>query len=80
MPVHGPQGDRGSATDKLRAALVYMVTCASVPGDGEYGQMEQALSHAGADLAALGYVRRMRRMKLTGRSGADLHVAACSSH
>ena len=65
------QGAKGTPTDKLRAALVYLSTCGAPPGDGEYAELERALQEAapGADLAALHYVRRMRRMKLTGRSG-----------
>lgn len=66
------QAPDASPHDKLRAALVYMSTCATPPGDGDYAELERTLreSAPGLDLAALHYVRRMRRMKLTGRSGA----------
>lgn len=65
------QGSKGTPTDKLRAALVYLCTCATPPGDSEYADLERAMadSASGADLAALHYVRRLRRMKLTGRTG-----------
>ena len=60
------QGDKGSAQDRLRAALVYLLTCAQLPSGPDIDRIEEALQAAGADLAALAYVRRMRRMKLTG--------------
>ena len=52
--------------DKLRLALVFCLTCAQLPSGPEFEKLEAALQEAGADLAALAYVRRMRRMKLTG--------------
>ena len=71
------QSDKGSAADKLRAALVYLLTCAQLPSGPDMDRLEEALQAAGADLAALAYVRRMRRMKLTG--AFELHVNFCTS-
>ena len=46
------QSDKGTPLDKLRAALVYLLTCESLPSDSEYEQISttlqvtsQSLSH-----------------------------------
>ncbi|KAK9829342.1 hypothetical protein WJX72_005270 [[Myrmecia] bisecta] len=61
------QGSKGTPTDKLRLVLVYLLTCEVLPTDADFRRIEDALAGAGADLAALKYVRQMRRMKLTGK-------------
>lgn len=75
------QEAKGSRSDKLRLALVYLLTCEALPGDADYERITAALKAAGADVSALAYVRRMRRMNLTGRAGgaADGAGAAASS-
>lgn len=57
---------------------MYLCTCPSPPGDSEYADLERTLQESapGADLAALHYVRRLRRMKLTGRTGVCVVVLA----
>jgi len=64
------QGDKGTPADKLRLALVQLLTCEALPGEPDFDRATAALTAAGADPAALAYVRRMRRMNLTGRSAA----------
>jgi len=64
------QGDKGTPADKLRLALVQLLTCEALPGEPDFDRATAALAAAGADPAALAYVRRMRRMNLTGRSAA----------
>ncbi|KAK9915015.1 hypothetical protein WJX75_003656 [Coccomyxa subellipsoidea] len=63
------QGGKGTPTDKLRLALVFLLTCEALPSDGDYERVTAALVAAGADTSALAYVRRMRRLNLTGRTG-----------
>ena len=65
---HALQGSKGTSTDKLRLALVFLLTCESLPSDGDYERVTAALAASGADTSALAYVRRMRRLNLTGRS------------
>jgi hypothetical protein len=60
-------GPAGSAADRLRAALVWLLTCEAAPSEAECGAVEGALEGAGADMAAWGYAKRMRRMNLAGR-------------
>ena len=60
------QTGKGNAEDMLRLVLVYCLTSTQLPSGPEFEKLEAALQEAGADLAALAYVRRMRRMKLTG--------------
>lgn len=57
----------GSAEDKLRLALVWLLTCESVPPEGDCQQVEGLLAAAGADMAAWHYAKRMRRLNLTGK-------------
>lgn len=61
------QSAAGTAADKLRLALVWLLTCSSVPPEGECQQVEALLAAAGADMAAWSYVKRMRRLNLTGK-------------
>ncbi len=37
------KGEKGSATDKLRAVLVYLLTAESLPGEEEFRPVESAL-------------------------------------
>ena len=37
------QSEKGTASDKLRAALVYLLTCESLPSDPEYEQVSRTL-------------------------------------
>ena len=37
------QSDKGTPSDKLRAALVYLLTCESLPSDSEYEQISSTL-------------------------------------
>ena len=63
------QGISGTADDKLRLALVWLVTAPTVPSESECQAVEAALGSVGADLAAWAYVKRMRRLNLTGAGG-----------
>lgn len=60
-------GQRGSAMDKLRLVLVFLLTCEELPSDAEVQRLESTLSALGADMHAFSYVLRMRKMKLTGQ-------------
>lgn len=60
-------GQRGSAMDKLRLVLVFLLTCEELPSDAELQRLESTLSALGADMHAFAYVLRMRKMKLTGQ-------------
>ena len=68
------QGTKGTPEDKLRLALVFLLTCEALPSDGDYERVTTALAAAGADTSALAYVRRMRRLNLTGRA---VRLEAC---
>lgn len=57
----------GTPTDKLRLALVWLLTCEAVPTEAECQQVEGLLAGCGADMAAWSYVKRMRRLNLTGK-------------
>ena len=61
------QSPAGTAADKLRLALVWLLTCELVPPEAECQQVEGLLGAAGADMAAWSYVKRMRRLNLTGK-------------
>jgi sec1 family domain-containing protein 1 len=64
------QGGHGSALDKLRLALVWLLTSETVPSEGDCLAVESALVGLGADMTAWAYVKRMRRMNLTGKAAA----------
>jgi sec1 family domain-containing protein 1 len=57
----------GIPADKLRLALVWLLTSQTPPSDSDCQAVEARLTAAGADLAAWTYARRMRRMNLVGR-------------
>ncbi|KAL4519913.1 hypothetical protein Ndes2526B_g01526 [Nannochloris sp. 'desiccata'] len=61
------QGHSGTGADKLRLALVWLLTAPTVPTELECQAAEDALIAAGADMAAWAYVKRMRRLNLTGK-------------
>ena len=42
--MHGVQAGHGTATDRLRLALVYLLTCETLPSDSELAPVETALS------------------------------------
>lgn len=68
MPSHPPCIlYAGTPTDQLRAALVWLLTSEALPTNDECAQVEGLLAASGADVAAWGYVKRMRRMNLTGK-------------
>lgn len=56
--------------DKLRLALSWLLTSPSAPSEADCQAVEAPLMAAGADMAAWAYVKRMRRMNLTGKGGA----------
>ena len=60
-------GTVGTSDDKLRLALVWLLTAPTVPTEAECQAAESALTAVGADLAAWAYVKRMRRLNLTGK-------------
>lgn len=61
-------GIEGSARDKLRLALVWLLTLPSVPNEEDYNSIEVALNTCGCDMHAWNYVKRMRRMNLMGKN------------
>lgn len=61
------QGDKGSAQDKLRLVLVWLLTCEALPIEGDMERVLSSLAAAGADTTSVAYLRRMRSMKLTGQ-------------
>lgn len=65
--VQNLEGPVGSAADKLRLALVWLLTSEAAPSEADCHQMEQLLAAAGADMTAWAYVKRMRRMNLMGK-------------
>jgi len=63
------QSQSGTPTDKLRLALVWLLTSPQAPSEAECQAMEAPLAAAHPDMAAWAYVKRMRRMNLTGGKG-----------
>jgi len=61
------QGQSGTSADKLRLALVWLLTAPTVPTELECQAAEDALVAAGSDMFAWAYVKRMRRLNLTGK-------------
>lgn len=57
----------GTPSDHLRLALIWLLTAETAPSEAEFERVECALRESGAELAPWLYVRRMRRMNLTGR-------------
>ena len=64
------QGDKGSAEDKLRLVLVWLLTSDALPSEPVMERVLASLASAGADTTSVAYLRRMRSMKLTGQSDA----------
>lgn len=73
------QGPKGSATDKLRLALVWLLTYDGLPSDSEMSDLESALTSSGADVAPLQYVRMLKRNNLTGAKPSGGTVSADNS-
>lgn len=61
------QSPVGTADDKLRLALVWLLTCETAPSEAVCQSVEQLLQAAQADMSVWAYVKRMRRMNLMGR-------------
>ncbi|GFH10184.1 SM/Sec1-family protein, partial [Haematococcus lacustris] len=59
-------GQRGSPADRLRLALIWLLTTEGLPSEADLGDLEAALRSAGADVTALAYVRTLKRNNLTG--------------
>lgn len=64
------QGDKGSAEDKLRLVLVWLLTSDALPSEPVMERVLASLASAGADTTSVAYLRRMRSMKLTGQPAA----------
>lgn len=62
------KGMEGTASDKLRLALVWLLTLPSAPSEEECNSVEMALQAYGCDMNAWNYVKRMRKMNLMGKS------------
>ncbi|KAK9822559.1 hypothetical protein WJX74_004630 [Apatococcus lobatus] len=73
------QGSKGTSADKLRLAIIYILTVDQLPGQADADRMQQLLEAAGADLSAWTYALRMRRMNLMGRSQGVAPVASSSA-
>lgn len=59
-------GGRGTAEDKLRLVLIYLLTCDGLPSDAEMSDLEAAVRNVGGDTMSLSYVRTLKRNNLTG--------------
>ena len=57
----------GTGSDLLRLALVWLLTCPMLPTDADYSAIEAPLIQSGVSMEAWWYVKRIRRMKLTGK-------------
>lgn len=66
---------KGTAEDKLRLAIVYLLACETVPPQADLDSIEAALKDAGADTAAFSYVKRMRSLDLTNQQGGASALA-----
>lgn len=62
------EGSAGSAEDKLRMAILFLLLAEKLPADSEIESIQAALQNAGANIDAFKYVLRMRKMNLTGQS------------
>jgi len=60
-------GPEGSLADKMRLALVWLLTSPRVPSDSDCESIENVLQECGANMEAWFYVKRMRRLNLTGK-------------
>ncbi|KDD76262.1 Sec1 family protein [Helicosporidium sp. ATCC 50920] len=65
----------GLPGDKLRLALVWLLTAQPAPQEAEAGRVEEALRSLGVDARAFAYAWRMRRLNLTGKAHAAPSVA-----
>ena len=64
-------GAEGTLQDKLRLALVWLLTLSTMPSDEDSLLVEGALRSGGAEMDAWNYVKRMRRMNLMGKNAAN---------
>lgn len=62
---------KGTAEDKLRLAIVYVLASETNPAPADYETIEGALRTCGSDIEPLSYVRKMRSHNLT--SGGALN-------
>lgn len=60
----------GSGEDKMRLALVWLLTCSSSPSDKDCAAVEAPLVESGVGMEAWWYVKRIRRMNLTGKGSS----------
>eukprot|EP00955_Chlamydomonas_euryale_P088602 364397-Chlamydomonas_euryale.AAC.9 len=60
------RGPKGTASDKLRLAVLWLLAYDGMPSEAELHEMDAALKAAGADVAPLSYVRTLKRNNLTG--------------
>lgn len=60
------RGEKGSASDRTRAALVWAAAASPVPTDEEFLRVEAALRDGGGDCVAFAYIRRLRKLNLAG--------------
>eukprot|EP00798_Chlamydomonas_sp_ICE-L_P019994 gene19994-26707_t len=66
MKLIGATTGRGTGQDKLRMALIYLLSCEGIPSDSEMAGLEAAVKSAGGDTTAMAYVRTLKRNNLTG--------------
>lgn len=69
-------GDKGSPSDKLRLALVYMLAASPFPSDGSLSQIESSLNTSGANTTAFTYVRSLCKNNLAGNLGQSASGAS----
>ena len=53
-------------TDKLRLAIMHLLSCDALPTEAEYSELESELKLLGADTTALAYIRKLRKNNLVG--------------
>lgn len=74
---------RGTGQDRLRMALVWLLTSEAVPAPADMEEVERALRSGGVEVEALQYARRLRQMGLTGAArslpGGGLQAGASNS-
>jgi len=60
------QSEKGTPEDKLRAALVYLLTCESLPSDSEYENVSKTL--------------QVRLTRLSMLAGAEYAAISCAPY
>lgn len=67
----------GTASDKMRLALVWLLTVTKMPSESDCASIEAALGEClVADMASWMYIKRMRRMNLAGKGQGQGQVTA----